>query len=359
MDSNPQPLTTKTGITTKKPKRRRKLLFIVGAILAAITIVLIGLSWWWNSQLAPVDVKNTAKVLVNIDYGTTPDEIASKLRQEKLINNEFVFNLYTRQQGVRNQLQAGTYRLSPSNSTPEIVAHLVQGKSDTFDITFIPGATLADNRKVLIDSGFSVKEVDEALNASYDSPLFAGKPSQADLEGYIYGETYNFAVNTSVKSVLEHIFEHFYGIVEEERLVELYQAQGLNLYQGITLASIIQRESGSVKSDMPTIAQVFFSRLAIGMPLGSDVTYQYIADKTGVPRSINLDSPYNTRIYTGLPPGPISTAGVEALRAVGAPSSTDYMYFLSGDDNITYFSRTFAEHEAAIAAHCQIKCQAL
>jgi UPF0755 protein len=110
---------------------------------------------------------------------------------------------------------------------------------------------------------------------------------------------------------------------------------------------------------MPQIAQVFYLRLAQSMPLGSDVTYQYIADRTGVARDPDLDSPYNTRRYAGLPPGPIATPGLKALLAVANPAQTDYLYFLSGDDDITYFGRTFQEHEANIKNHCQEKCQIL
>jgi UPF0755 protein len=86
------------------------------------------------------------------------------------------------------------------------------------------------------------------------------------------------------------------------------------------------------------------------------VTYQYIADKTGVPRDTNLDSPYNTRIKTGLTPGPIAVPGLNALLAVANPAAGDYLYFLSGDDDITYYGRTLSDHEANIAAHCKVKC---
>ena len=91
--------------------------------------------------------------------------------------------------------------------------------------------------------------------------------------------------------------------------------------------------------------------------LGSDVTYQYITDKLGVPRDINYDSPYNTRRFAGLPPGPIASPGKDALIAVGAPATSDYLFFLSGDDNVTYFARTVEEHEANIRNHCQQKCE--
>ncbi|HRQ86485.1 MAG TPA: endolytic transglycosylase MltG, partial [Candidatus Saccharibacteria bacterium] len=142
---------------------------------------------------------------------------------------------------------------------------------------------------------------------------------------------------------------------EKENLKELYAAQGLNLYEGITLASIIQREA--IGGDETQIAQVFFKRLSIDMPLGSDVTYQYIADKMGVPRDVNLDSLYNTRRFQGLTPGPIAAPGLAALKAVAHPADTDYLYFLSGDDDVTYFGRTLEDHERNIAEHCQLKCQ--
>ena len=87
------------------------------------------------------------------------------------------------------------------------------------------------------------------------------------------------------------------------------------------------------------------------------MTYQYIADKQGIERRIDLDSPYNTRRYVGLPPGPIATPGVDALRAVANPAPGDYLYFLSGDDDVTYFGRTLQEHERNIIDHCAKKCQ--
>jgi UPF0755 protein len=127
------------------------------------------------------------------------------------------------------------------------------------------------------------------------------------------------------------------------------------LYQAITLASIVQREEPDATSQKQ-VAQVFYLRLAKDMPLGSDVTAYYGADQIGAERAVTVDTPYNTRIHTGLPPGPIATPGLTALQAVAAPASGDYLYFLSGDDDVTYFAHTDEEHEANIKAHCQIKC---
>ena len=359
----PQPLNTSTGLSTdipknKKPRKKIVTWSIIG-LISAIILTIGGILVWYNMQLAPVDANNTDKKVVQIESGTMPDGIANLLEEEGLIRNASVFLWHTRLAGIQNSLQAGTYRLSPSESTPEIANHLTSGKVDTFNITFLPGATLEDNREVLVSAGYSEANVDAALAKTYDSPLFAGKPADADLEGYIYGETYSFGTDTTVEAILEHVFEEFYSVVEENNLVEAYKAQGLTLYEGIILASIIQREASSTPDDMPQIAQVFYSRLAIDMQLGSDVTYQYIADKTGVPRDLNLDSPYNTRRFPGLPPGPIAAPGEIALKATAQPAEGDYIYFLNGDDNVTYFAHTLDEHEANIVNHCQKKCQIL
>lgn len=358
----PQPLEdTTTGITpapTRKPRHKR-ILWILAAIIVLIGLVCGGAYLWYAQQLSAVNASDTTKQLVKIESGTTPTQIADKLEQSGLVRNATVFLWYSRLNGVQNKLQAGSYRLSPSESTPEIINHIVNGSVDTFSITFLPGSTLAQNRKVLIDAGYSESTVDAALNASYDSPLFAGKPAGTDLEGYLYGETYTFNTDTSVEAILEKVFEEFYAVVKENDLVDKYADHGLSLYEGITLASIIQREASVGGTDMPQIAQVFYSRYAIGMPLGSDVTYQYIADKMGVARDTNLDSPYNTRRYAGLPPGPIAVPGEKALLATANPAEGDYLYFLSGDDGVTYFARTSVEHEANIQNHCQTKCQIL
>lgn len=356
-----QPLEADTGLTTntKKKSRKKILIWSLVGFFVAILLTAGGIFLWYTLQLAPVDSSNTDKQLVVIESGSTPTDIANLLKEKDLIRNPTVFLWYSRLEGVQNLLQAGTYRLSPSESTPQIVEHLSSGRVDTFSITFLPGATLADNRKVLISAGYDASVVDVALAKTYDSPLFAGKPAGADLEGYIYGETYSFGTDTSVEAILEHVFDEFYSVIEKNNLVAKFKTQDLTLYEGITLASIVQREASPKADDMPQIAQVFYSRLAMGMPLGSDVTYQYIADKTGVARDPNLDSPYNTRRYAGLPPGPISSPGEKALVAVANPASGDYLYFLSGDDDITYFGRTLEEHEANITNHCQEKCKIL
>lgn len=349
-----------SGLDVKQKKRKRIkkiILFSVLGIIVLLIAFVVAMVFWYNAQLAPQDSSNTRLRVEVIEPNMTPQEIGELLKDEGIIRNTQAFVLYTRISKTGGKLQAGTYRLSPSESTPDIVAHLVNGTVDTFDITFLPGSTLAENRATLIKAGYTKEQVDAGLSETYDSPLFDTKPATADLEGYIYGETYNFSTSATVEDILNRTFAQYEQVVVENNLVAQFKAHGLSLYQGITLASIVQREA--VKGSEAQIAQVFYSRLAANMPLGSDVTYQYIADKTGVARDPNLDSPYNTRRYTGLPPGPIAVPGLSALKAVADPASGDYLYFLSGDDDVTYYARTLSEHEANISAHCKVKCSTL
>lgn len=338
-----------------RPSLKKKLLWSgLGVLTLLLATALAG--WvWYQAQLTALGSDVNEHVKVTIEEGSTPSQIANLLEEKKVIRNNLAFDIYARFSGAQNQLRAGSYRLTPSESTPEIIGHLVNGSStDTFDITFLPGATLQENRAVLIKAGYSEQEVDAALRASYDSPLFRGKPASADLEGYIYGNTYTFGSGATVSDILRYTFDTYEDVVDENELVAKFATQGLDLFQGITLASIIQKESAG--GDEAEIVSVFFNRMREGMVLGSDVTYQYIADKTGVARDPDLDSPYNTRRYPGLPPGPIASPSLDALRGVANPTTSDYYYFLSGDDNITYFARTLEEHERNITDHCKQKC---
>lgn len=360
MDSTPviqpKPIDDETSGIPSRPRRKLPIWrIIIGAACALLLAVIVTIIIYVQA-LRPVDPGDSSVQTVEIVSGMMPSEIAHHLKESDIIRSQAAFDVHTRLVGVRNKLRAGVYEFTKQMSTQEVVESLVGGPvNEEFEITFLPGATLADSRQVLIAAGFDGAEVDNALSATYDHPLLASKPSSADLEGYIFGETHRFTKGTSVQAVLERFFDDYYEIIEREGLIAKYRAQGLSLYEGITLASIIQRESGG--DDKEQIAQIFLLRLDRGMELGSDVTYQYIADKEGKPRDVNYDSPYNTRRYPGLPPGPIASPGVGALTAVGSPASGDYLYFLSGDDDATYYARTLAEHEANIRNHCQQKCQ--
>lgn len=351
----------------KQRRSRKKIAAIIaGAIVLLLVILGAGAFAWYQNALQPVAPNDKNQTRVTIVAGSSPSEIGQLLEQKQLIRSSTAFDIFTRITATRSRLQAGTYRLSPSESTSQIVDHMVSGHVEDFTVTFYPGATLTDatdtpaNKKtdvqtVLRRAGFSDEEILAAFEKNYDHPLFTSKPAGTSLEGYVYGETYNFASDATVEDILTRTFDEYYKVLQENKLIPAFKRQGLSLYQAITLASIVQREVPK-PADQKQVAQVFYKRLAIGMELGSDITAYYGADKIGAKRSVAVDTPYNTRIHKGLPPGPIASPGLSALQAVAHPAEGDYLYFLSGDDDVTYFARTNDEHEKNIRDHCKIKC---
>jgi UPF0755 protein len=336
----------------------------VATIILAVVVFLFlatgtGFVLWYKAMLQPLkpDCSNCQKSLV-VASGQAVSDVATSLETEGLIKNALAFRVYWQINGSADGIQAGTYELSPAQDAKDITKVLMGKPNGVFRVTFLPGGTLADAKKTLLGLGYTAEEVDAAFTKAYDHPVLAGKPAKADLEGYIYGETYEFYKNAQIEDIVKRCLDELWDVVQHDDLVAKFQRQGLNLYQGITLASIVQRESGNAK-DQPGIARVFLNRLAEDMTLGSDVTYQYAADKLGVERNPELESPYNTRLHTGLPPGPISAPGQSALHAVGNPSNSQYLFFLSGDDNKIYYGTTNSEHEQNIQNHCAKKCQIL
>lgn len=339
-------------------KKRSKLKLaagIFGALLVLISVAVVGALIWYQGQLKPIDDKDEQYVRVSIEDGVSPARIGQILRSEGVIRNELAFSIYLKLSGTENTLKAGTYTLSKSNSVQQIVDHIVSGKQDVFTLTFLPGDTLENNRKKIIKAGYSEKEVDAALDKTYARPLFAGKPESADLEGYIFGETYEFLTTATVEDILNRTFDEYEKYINTNDLVNGYKKKGLSLFEGITLASIIQKEVAS-PDDSAQVAQVFYKRLKEGIALGADATFVYAAKKEGRTPAVDFDSPYNTRTHRGLPPGPISMPGGVALSAAANPASGDYLYFVSGDDGKNYFSKTLQEHEMKTRTHCIKNC---
>ena len=354
----------------RPPRKRRGLIVFVVLMIIMIVAAVVGYMWYKKS-LTPVDANNTSQSLVTITSGATPGAIADTLKQKGLIRNTWAFEIYTRTKGVRDQLQAGTCRLSPSQSMPDIVNKLAQGCHETRMVTFLPGGTVVDSKykpqaqdatNALKRAGYSDAEIKAALAKTYTSPLFADKPVGTSLEGYIYGDTYRIPIVEGPEAALQAAFGHMYQHIRDNGLVEKFKAQKLNLYQAITLASVVQREMGCGNGSeachqiQRQIAQVFYKRLRENKPLGSDVTFIYGADLLGVQPTVNVDSPYNTRTKVGLPPGPIASPGIGALKAVADPAPGQYEFFVAGDDGNVYFAKTNTEHQANIKKYCKKLC---
>lgn len=371
---------------SKKPRRTNGVLNFFAVLLGmAIVFGAVG-TWWYKDQLAPVNSANSSAIDVVIEDGATITTVLAHLEQKGLIKNAQAMQLYLKlHPGMVGELQQGTCRASPSEDPVQIVQKVAKGCHDFKAVTFYPGATIekpiykpADAqisqtmyvKYVLEQAGYTGEEIAAALAKQYTGPLFDGKPAGSTLEGYIFGETYHVATDMPADKLLQTTFDQMYKEISEAQVLPKYKAQNLTLFQAITLASIVQRELNC--EDKPTaerknrcyeyqrtIAQVFLKRLKDGTTLGSDVTFIYAADMKNVTPSPDLDSPYNTRKNSGLPPGPIAVPGVLALKAVANPTPTDFVYFIAGDDGLIYFAKTDAEHQQNIKNHCQKLCSEL
>jgi hypothetical protein len=349
-------------------RKSRKWMIVVAGLVAVLGLSAAAGAGWYIHNLSAVNAGDQTVTRVNITSGMTAPQVASALEEKKLIRSRYAFLGYIKLKRIDARFNVGVYAVKPSQSTPEIIKHLIDGQSDEVAVRFYPDGTLRgkDYRSVesaLKKAGYNDADIETAFKADYDSYVFKSRPTGADLEGFVYGDTYFMSGDATAKSAIQRALSEFDQVARKNNLEEKFKKRGLTLYQGITLASIVQKESigcgvgTEVCEDQRKIASVFYNRMKAGMNLGSDVTYQYAADKLGVTRDTQLDSPYNTRVHKGLPPGPIATPGLSALNAVADPAQTDYLFFLSGDDNITYFAKTDAEHTANTKAHCHQKCQ--
>ena len=323
---------------------------------------------------------------IEISAGESVKQIANNLKQAGLIRNPLAFELYARINNLHAKLKTGKYSFRKTMSARAIAKQLVNGvvSSDVFNLTILPGTNLLGDKgksqtgiiHQFRTLGYSEEEINQALTKHYDNPVLKGLyadetklsnpeiPVKLALEGYLYGETYQFYNHEKLENVITTILNQFNDVVVSNQLEEKFKARGLSLREGIILASIIQKEART--EDMPGVSMVFQNRLRQGIALGSDVTATYAADIVGIDRTnatnadiLAVNSLYNTRKFPGLPPGPIAVPSKAALLAVAEPDSSkaSMLYFLTGDDGLMYYSSTDAEHNQKIRDHCQKLCK--
>ncbi len=340
--------------------RWRKVLLLITAIVIILAAgVLYGVRRVYTQNLLAVTPGVHTEVIVAIPSGASLDQIATILKTKKVIRADWAFKQYVRSQEYTNKLKAGTYRLYSDENTTAITKDLVAGKVAVDLFTILPGQRLDQIRASFIDAGFGAASVEEALNpGTYaGNAALLDKPAGASLEGYLYPDSFQKTADTSPTTIIKSSLDEMAGYLTAD-LRAAYAAENLSVYQAITLASIVEREVAS-QDDRSTAAQVFLSRIKQGTRLQSDVTVIYgmaIAGKNTTIVDTSFASPYNTFLNDGLPVGPISNVSKSGLQAVAHPAPTDYLYFVAGDGSDygkTYFSKTLAEHQAAVSAHCK------
>jgi UPF0755 protein len=332
-------------------------------VIAAALIIIIGSAWglrtWYYHSLQPVSGSQKV-VYFTVETGENVSQIGKNLKRASLIKSTRAFETYVRSNNLFGYLQAGTYELSPSMSTQEIVSKLTKGEVAKNLLTILPGKRLDQIKEAFVKAGYGQTEVDTALKVSnYSShPALASLPSGASLEGYLYPDSYQQLSNTPPETIVRQSLDQMEKYLTPE-IINGFKAQGLNTYQGIVLASIILKEYSNPddeKAIQPQIAQVLLTRMKRGMLLQADPTAFYASALAGLENSLSIDSPYNTYKYPGLPPGPISNVTANALRAAANPAGTDFLYFVAGDDGKVYFAKTLEEHQANVQKYCTTAC---
>ena len=340
-------------------QQRRGWMRLVAIVALAVLAFLIAsyyfINSWYEDNLQAVSAGSSEEIVVVIPQGASVRDIGDQLANLGVIRNSTVFSWYVGRNDGRGDLQAGTYVFTASDDVETIVTKLQSGEVATQLLTILPGKRLDQLEADFVAAGFGQDEVTQALSRRYDHPLLSNLPVGSTIEGYIFPETYRIDVGNTAEDVILQSFDQFSTLLTPEIEAGIAD-QGLTLHEAVILASIVDAESGNV-DEQDRIAQVFLKRLDEGIALGSDVTFLYAAAITNQQPAVDLDSPYNTRIYAGLPPGPIGNFNFSALEAVANPADTDFLYFVAGDDGITRFTRTLAEHEAATAQFCDVACQ--
>lgn len=325
---------------------RRLLALAIGLLLVVVVGSLL-VNHSYSHRLRPVSDSATTQY-ITVAAGASPTDIGQLLFDSHLIRSADAFVWYVTTHNQRDKLQAGTYRLAPNMSTPTIANMIANGKVASDLVTIIPGQTLTQIRKTFITAGFTVNAVDAALQADRyaGNAALADNPPNATLEGFLYPDSYQKTSATTPEQIITQALGEMQSRVTPD-IRSGFAQQGLSVYQGVTLASVVEQEVPG-QADRTQVAQVFLSRLKQGMRLGSDVTRNYA-------KAAN-DPSYDTFQVPALPAGPIGTISDGSLQAVAHPAGTDWLYFVTGDDHHTYFSHTYAEHQALVAKYCHDLC---
>jgi UPF0755 protein len=288
-----------------------------------------------------------------IEEGSTAKQVWQKIVIDGYSTRTMPWNYYAWRHGSANNIQSGTYFINRGERVVDVINRFVSGDTmpDELSITYPEGFTVQQiaARTAAKNIGTEEEFLASAIPIKYIEtyPFLDNIPAGRNLEGYLFPDTYQIAAEDISIDVIERMLANFARKVTPE-LREEAQNNGRSLEQIIIMASIIEREVVS-DDDMAAVSGVLWKRLDDDTGLAADATVRYALEKWKEPltyQDLQIDSPYNTRRYRGLPPGPISNPGIRAIMAAIRPEISDYYYYLSTPDGQTIFSKTNEEHNA-------------
>lgn len=348
---------------TNTSKRNR---IIIGALAGLVALALLCGLMLYSQTLPPGRGDNEIELV--IPFGSSTVAIANLLEEQGIIKNALLYRIYLRQKDLEGHLQAGTYQLNDGLTYEQISQLLLQGQVLKESVRFtIPEGLKVEQiaaRLANIEVERTAGEVESLINqelfldlvqnGDFDYWFINQIPQDVDyrLEGYLYPDTYEIFPTATEWDIIDLMLRGFDRVFTEE-FQERAQELELSVHEVVTFASIVEREA-RVSEERPKIAGVFYNRLAINMRLQADATVQYLFDEQRervLYRDLEIDNPYNTYMYLGLPPGAIASPGREAIVAVLYPETHGYFYYVTKKDGSGehYFAVTYEEHKANIA----------
>lgn len=309
---------------------------------------------WYDGLLTRPRDANGGELPFTIQQGESVNSVAVNLEAMGFVRDADAFRAYLIYSGLDTSIQAGEYKLSAAMSAIQIAHELQDATPAEVSFVVLPGWRMEELAASLSTSGLPVTP--EAFFSAVNDPPkgFDFLSAANSAEGFLFPDSYIFPRTMTADYLVNELVRHF--ALRLSRDLELaYQNQGLTVYQAVTLASIVQREAVRVE-ESPQIASVYLNRLNIGMKLEADPTVQYALGYNALQgtwwtnplsaANLQFDSPFNTYVYGGLPPAPISNPGMDALNAVAYPAQTPYYFFRAKCDGSGYhnFAETFEEH---------------
>ena len=307
--------------------------------------------------ISPTPAAGSGTLVVEVVPGSGAEAIATQLLARGVLAETGRFRTLLGYTGVGSQLRAGRYEFAPGTPAPEVIRKMRLGLTREVFLVVPEGLRVEEVGELVVALGVaSAGEWEQALALPRFEPLLRRRPVGADLTGYLYPATYPLTEETTAESLVEAMVDAFSNAVSPAIRSQV-EAIGMTLHEVLTLASIIEREA-LLPDERAIIASVFLNRIESGIALYADPTVQF-AITEGLEEEpadgwwkveltvedLAFDSPYNTYIVAGLPPGPIATPGRGAILAVLRPASTDYFYFVAKGDGSHAFAETLAEHE--------------
>ncbi len=321
--------------------------------LAAIVLLLIligagGAAWWFYSGVErPFKGYDAPELFVEVPQGAGSVAIAKRLADAGVVHDVTSFRLALWLTHEGRRLQAGEYRFDRPMTARQVADKIARGDVYFRPITFPEGLTIKQMAAAYEAKGFgpAAEFVAAARNAALVSAI---DPAAKDLEGYLFPDTYKMPRTSTAAQLVARMVQDFMKALTPQ-IIEAAEARHLTVRQFVTLASIVEKETGN-KEERPLVAAVYSNRLRIGMGLQCDPTVIYALDRAGLytgnltRENLQFDSPYNTYRYAGLPPGPIASPGRASLEATTHPADVSYLYFVSKNDGSHAFATTLEEH---------------